>query len=72
MTKTLSICAVLLLAGCARTSPDAAPPVDVQTKRYEVGMAYWIREFRLEDGTRCVVAVDTGIDCDFASERIER
>jgi hypothetical protein len=70
MTKTLSICVVLLLAGCART-PDSAPPIDSETKRYNIG-SYWVREFRLDDGTRCVAMVDTGIQCDWQSQKVEQ
>lgn len=69
MTKKLTFCAVLLLAGCAKQEPytlKAAPT------RYDIGLGYYVRDFRLADGTRCVAIVDAGIDCDFSSERIER
>jgi ferric-dicitrate binding protein FerR (iron transport regulator) len=64
MTKTLNIfVALVLLAGCERV--NVTPAAEVSVKTYETGMGYRVREFNLEDGTRCVVVVDTGITCDW-------
>jgi outer membrane biogenesis lipoprotein LolB len=71
MTKMLSICAMLLLAGCAKTDrPPRVEPLNVEVQRYEVG-AYYVREFRLSDGTRCVAMIDTGIQCDWQPQKVE-
>ena len=64
--------AALALAGCAKTTPvtyiednswrnRVHPRVDI----YDIGATH-VREFKLNDGTRCVsLSYDGGIDCDW-------
>ena len=73
MTKKLTILAVLLLAGCSKDAPPMIhKTMELETYRYEVG-TYFVREFRLPDGTRCVAMTDSGLQCDWESARgVER
>lgn len=70
MTKTLSICCLLLLAGCAKVDPPLSTP------KAQAGLNYGhVVVITLDDGTRCA-AIDSyyggGIDCEWRSEHVER
>lgn len=57
---TRNILLALLLVGCGPTQQAQ----ETVSKRYQVG-TWNAREFRLEDGTRCVAWVDSGITCEW-------
>lgn len=74
MTKTLSICALLLLAGCNASIETPYEPAN-RTGKIQDTSAGVVEVIALSDGTRCAVYDGYnagGIHCDWQRPGVER
>ena len=63
---TISL-ALLLVGACSPSAKEEVTEttIDPSETLYELGFLGYVREFQLEDGTRCVVLTGKAIDCDW-------
>lgn len=65
------------LVGCEkveRSEPTLLISHDqrISVDKYEDGTGYYVRDFHLKDGTRCVTYAVNGITCDWKKPEVER
>lgn len=60
----VSLAVVAGSSGCSGSGVDTLEP-KTDVKHYYIGAGSYAREFRLDDGTRCLAILDAGLTCEW-------
>lgn len=74
MNKRTFVFCLVFLASCSSPQSETgkrAKYKDPDYIRYDIDTGSYVREFHLEDGTRCVAMIDTGIICQWKVEAMK-